>query len=65
MNTYWYEVFMSNKEGTQTLFSCGRLKECREFKRKYNKLANAMGETLHIDKWQNINYNPEPILEIE
>jgi hypothetical protein len=46
MNTHWYEVFMSNKEGTQTLFSCGRLKECREFKRKYNKLANNSGSNI-------------------
>jgi hypothetical protein len=61
----WYEVFKSNKvEGTQTLFSCSRLKNAREFKRKHDKIANQMGETLHIDKWAIIRGFPQPIKEV-
>lgn len=60
---YWYEVFKSNEEGTQTLFSCSRLKKAREFKNKHNKTANLLGETLHIDKWTVKKGFPQPVKE--
>lgn len=64
MRKYWYEVFKSDKElGTQTLFSCSRLKEARKFKRKHTKTANLLGVTLHIDKWTIKRGFPQPIKE--
>ena len=59
-NKIWYEVFISNKQGTRTLDTFDTLKEARVFKQNFTEnwlgIDNWKG-TLHIDKWQNID-NP-------
>jgi len=63
----WYEVFISDNEGTQTIQICDTLKEATEYKKHFeNTLLGKEGweGTLHIDKWKNIE-NPTKIQEIE
>ena len=56
----WYEVFISDHEGSQTLKNCNTLKEARLEKRK---LELRYGNCIHIDKWTDPD-NPTSIKEI-
>lgn len=60
----WFEIFISNKQGTRTLeTSCKTLEEARKCKEKLLKNIDSES-TLHIDKWEDYD-NPKKIEEIE
>jgi hypothetical protein len=63
MNT-WYEVFITNKNGSHTLDTFDTLKEAKAFKEYIFRKINDNEGILHIDKWQNID-NPTIIKAIE
>ena len=59
----WYEVFISNSQGTRTLQTFNTLKEAKVFKKDFetNWLGiNSWQGKLYIDKWGDIK-NPRPL----
>ena len=59
----WYEVFISNSQGTRTLQTFNTLKEAKVFKKDFetNWLGiNGWQGKLYIDKWGDIK-NPRPL----
>ncbi len=63
----WYEVFISNKEGTRTLETFDTVKEAKEWKKNFEEnwlgIDNWEG-TLYIDKWEDTD-NPKKIGDIQ
>lgn len=54
----WYEVYLSNEEGTQTIKNCKTYLEALEEKIRLSDLYGK--NNLHIDKWEDTD-NPRQI----
>lgn len=63
----WYEVFISNEQGTRTLETFDTIPEARDFKKNFEEnelgLTNWEGK-LYIDMWENTD-NPKKIKDIK
>ena len=52
-NRIWYEVFLSDENGTRTLQIASTLGEAHVAQKNWEKRKDYKDKTILIDKWQN------------